>query len=314
MVSIAALVAMGCNFLVSFFSRLPKPFCDSYEDSEYSLTGLCEPCPSNGECYQGKLKCALGYTKHGKLCVEGGDINQTAKKLVREDNLWKDMEEIKSKEIVELKYNIYMHAKQRATMSTDGLFETRINTAGIKELKCPDALADHYKPFSCRMQEWTLKHALSLLLACALLLGGAFLLWRFRKRRSISIRANQLYHQVCDILEENAVLSKSENGEYEPWVVVSWLRDHLLLPRERKNPALWTKVEELVQEDSRLDRYPRLVKGEAKVVWEWQVEGSLSSSRMKKKREVSKLKADKPLNVPSDEQRWTSKAGEILNC
>lgn len=233
---------------------------------------------------------------------------------VREDNLWKDMEEIKSKEIVELKYNIYMHAKQRATMSTDGLFETRINTDGIKELKCPDALADHYKPFSCRMQEWTLKHALSLLLACALLLGGAFLLWRFRKRRSISIRANQLYHQVCDILEENAVLSKSENGEYEPWVVVSWLRDHLLLPRERKNPALWTKVEELVQEDSRLDRYPRLVKGEAKVVWEWQVEGSLSSSRMKKKREVSKLKADKPLNVPSDEQRWTSKAGEILNC
>lgn len=30
------------------------------------------------------------------------------------------------------------------------------------------------------------------------------------------------------------------------------------------------QVEELVQEDSRLDRYPKLVKGEAKVVWEWQ--------------------------------------------
>lgn len=41
----------------------------------------------------------------------------------------------------------------------------------IKELKCPDALADHYKPFSCRMQEWTLKHALSLLLACALVIS-----------------------------------------------------------------------------------------------------------------------------------------------
>lgn len=31
-----------------------------------------------------------------------------------------------------------------------------------------------------------------------------------------------------------------------------------------------SKVEELVQEDSRLDRYPKLVKGESKVVWEWQ--------------------------------------------
>lgn len=30
------------------------------------------------------------------------------------------------------------------------------------------------------------------------------------------------------------------------------------------------QVEELVQEDSRIDRYPKLVKGESKVVWEWQ--------------------------------------------
>lgn len=37
-------------------------------------------------------------------------------------------------------------------------------------------------------------------------------------------------------------MSKSVNGETEPWIVVSWLRDHLLLPRERKDPALWKKV------------------------------------------------------------------------
>ena len=30
------------------------------------------------------------------------------------------------------------------------------------------------------------------------------------------------------------------------------------------------QVEELVQEDSRVERYPKLVKGESKVVWEWQ--------------------------------------------
>lgn len=29
-------------------------------------------------------------------------------------------------------------------------------------------------------------------------------------------------------------------------------------------------MEELVQQDSRVDRYPKLVKGESKVVWEWQ--------------------------------------------
>lgn len=34
--------------------------------------------------------------------------------------------------------------------------------------------------------------------------------------------------------------------------------------------SLCEQVEELVQEDSRVDRYPKLVKGEPKVVWEWQ--------------------------------------------
>lgn len=42
----------------------------------------CEPCPSNGECYRGKLECVRGYRKQGRLCVEDGDINETAKKLV----------------------------------------------------------------------------------------------------------------------------------------------------------------------------------------------------------------------------------------
>ena len=46
------------------------------------FTDSCEPCPSNGECYDGKLECVHGYKKHGKLCLEDGDINATAKKLV----------------------------------------------------------------------------------------------------------------------------------------------------------------------------------------------------------------------------------------
>lgn len=75
-------------------------------------------------------------------------------------------------------------------------------------------------------------------------------------------------------------MSKS-NSDREPWLVVSRLRDHLLSPRERKDFLLWKMVEELVELDSRVERYPKLVKGESKVVWEWQVEGSLSSRRRK---------------------------------
>jgi hypothetical protein len=99
----------------------------------------------------------------------------------------------------------------------------------------------------------------------------------------------ELYDQVCDFLEENAVASNSaETSNCEPWVIASWLRDYLLLPRERRDPLLWTKVEELIKEDSRIDRYEKLLKGEKKVVWEWQVEGSLSLSKLKKQRETQK--------------------------
>lgn len=37
-------------------------------------------------------------------------------------------------------------------------------------------------------------------------------------------------------------MSREVNGECEPWVVASRLRDHLLLPKERKDPVLWKKV------------------------------------------------------------------------
>lgn len=44
----------------------------------------CEPCPENGVCYDGKLECDQGYKKHGKLCVEDEDVDEIAKKLVRD--------------------------------------------------------------------------------------------------------------------------------------------------------------------------------------------------------------------------------------
>lgn len=49
------------------------------------------------------------------------------------------------------------------------------------------------------------------------------------------------------------MMSKNVNGECEPWVVASRLRDHLLLPRERKEPLLWKKVHGVIMEWAALD-------------------------------------------------------------
>jgi len=104
-----------------------------------------------------------------------------------------------------------------------------------------------------------------------------WILWIIYRRRALSNRAEQIYEQVCEILEDNAINAKIDNSNCEPWVVTSWLRDHLLVPRERKNAFLWKKVEELILEDSRIDQYPKVIKGESKVVYEWQASGSLSA-------------------------------------
>ncbi|XP_010275327.1 PREDICTED: uncharacterized protein LOC104610412 isoform X2 [Nelumbo nucifera] len=351
-VSIALSVAIGCNYAVSVLNRQSKPFCDSGGASEDSVSDDCEPCPNNGECFEGKLECFHGYKKHGRLCVEDGEINQTAKKLsewvqlrvceayvqflcdgtgtiwVQEMGLWKELDGYRLNRNFGLSNDSFVYTKQKALEAVESLLETRRDSNGVKELKCPDWLAERYKPFLCYIRQWILENTLYLLPISTLLVGFitllVLLLRRVRRSRYLSSRAEQLYQQVCDILEENAIMAKNVNGEGEPWVVASQLRDHLLLPRERKDPLLWKKVEELVQEDSRLDQYPKLVKGESKVVWEWQVEGSLSSSRMKAKGRMNKLKSswgmcDSSAQQQQEEhqqqqqQRHTLKALGLLN-
>ncbi|XP_059642250.1 uncharacterized protein LOC132284183 [Cornus florida] len=337
-IAIAASVAMACNFVVTVLNRQPKPFCDSGVDFDESHSDSCEPCPSNGECYEGQLECARGYRKLGKLCVEDGDINEAARKLSRlveirvceayaqylcygtgtvwaqEDELWNHFDDVKLMENNGLDDAIYMHAKKRALATVDTLLETRTNINGVKEVKCPELLAERYKPVTCHIREWIANYTLVLLPAFAVLAGCTLFLLKVRQRRRLSARAEQLYNKVCDILEENALISKSGNGEGEPWVVASWLRDHLLSPKERKNTLLWKKVEEFIQQDSRLDQYPKLVKGESKVVWEWQVEGALSSLKKRKKGEEGKLKSSEGMNLSSNQQCLGLKAGELLNC
>ncbi|XVF10986.1 hypothetical protein REPUB_Repub07fG0230200 [Reevesia pubescens] len=225
------------------------------------------------------------------LCYGTGTV------WVRENDIWNDLDEHELMQNVGSDHTTYVYTKRRAMETIVKLLETRTNPHGIQEFKCPESLAEYYKPFTCRIRDLISKHALTIVPVCAVLIGCAMLFWKVRQKRYLSARVEELYHQVCDMLEENALRSKSTNGGGESWVVASWLRDHLLLPRERKDPQLWRKVEELVQDDSRVDRYPKLVKGESKVVWEWQVEGPLSSSQRRKKGEGVKLKPDGGINT-----------------
>ncbi|KAF5207659.1 Man1-src1p-carboxy-terminal domain protein [Thalictrum thalictroides] len=317
-IAIAVSVAITCNYGVNVLNFKPKPFCDSHGAYEDLTPEFCEPCPKNGECINGNLECIHGYKKHGRSCVEDGEINQTAKKLselvklhvceayvrfscerigtiwVQETELWDKLDEHQMKENFGLKNESYVYSKHKAMETIDSSLETRTDLRGIKELKCPDWLAEQYKPLSCYIRQWVYSHALIIGPVSALLVGIVTTLIlsirRIRRSQYLSTRAEQLYHQVCEILEENAIAANNVNGKSEPWVVASRLRDHLLLPKERRDPFLWKKVEELVQEDSRLDQYPKLVKGESKVVWEWQVEGSLSSSRKRLKEAERKMR------------------------
>ncbi|ONL92451.1 hypothetical protein ZEAMMB73_Zm00001d027257 [Zea mays] len=131
-------------------------------------------------------------------------------------------------------------------------------------------------PMGCRVRQWIFRNTTSVAIFC-ILAALLWILWIIYKRRTLSNRAEQIYEQVCEILEDNAVNAEIDNSNSEVWVVTSWLRDHLLVPQERKNAFLWKKVEELIREDSRIDQYPKVIKGESKVVYEWQASGSLSA-------------------------------------
>lgn len=38
----------------------------------------------------------------------------------------------------------------------------------MKEFKCPDLLAEHYKPYACRIRQWITQHILVVLPICAM--------------------------------------------------------------------------------------------------------------------------------------------------
>uniref|UniRef100_A0A0R0LDI4 Man1/Src1 C-terminal domain-containing protein n=1 Tax=Glycine max TaxID=3847 RepID=A0A0R0LDI4_SOYBN len=213
-VALASLVAWTCNFLFT----PSKPFCDPNLHSPDYFSDICEPCPSNGECNDGKLKCLQGYQRHGNLCVEDGDINESARKLlervehhlceeyaqflctgtgtiwVREDDLWNYFEPVGN---VKVDNALYKYTKQKAFETMGKLLDTRLNSShGMKEFKCPDQLAEHYKSYACCIRQWISQHILVVLPICAMLVGCTALFWSVRQKLCMSRRIEELYNKV----------------------------------------------------------------------------------------------------------------------
>ncbi|CAL4951843.1 unnamed protein product [Urochloa decumbens] len=287
--TIAAAVAAACSRL----NRRPEPFCDSHlQAPDDYADDSCQPCPQNGRCVDGQLECIQGFKRYGTSCIEDGLLSQTATKisellqlkicdqharalcghhakiLFPKHEVSDTVDELLSKNPAGLTQDGIELVKARVLESAQGFFETTFTSN--KASYAPDLSSssmDLYKYHLCD------NHLYPALL---------WILWIIYRRQTLSNRAEQIYEQVCEILEDNAVNVKIGNSNCEPWVVASWLRDHVLVPRERKNAFLWKKVEELILEDSRIDQYPKVIKGESKVVYEWQASGSLSGRKMKK--------------------------------
>ncbi|RLN17777.1 hypothetical protein C2845_PM02G40560 [Panicum miliaceum] len=275
--AIAAAAAAACSRL----NRRPQPFCDSvqspddYADGYTRLLFLFYSLQIKSELLQLRI-----CDQHARaLC------GQPAKILFQKHDVADTVDKLLSKNPAGLTEDGIELVKARVLDSAQGFFETTFTSNQAEAFKCPELVAEHHMPLTCQVRQWISRNIIFAasfsILAAQVMMEPKFAallwgLWTIYWRQALSNRAEKIYEQVCEILEDNAVNAKIGNSDCEPWVVASWLRDHLLVPRERKNASLWKKVEELILEDSRIDQYPKVIKGESKVVYEWQASGSLS--------------------------------------
>ncbi|KAH7286175.1 hypothetical protein KP509_33G061300 [Ceratopteris richardii] len=285
-VGIAAFVAFTGITLIEWQKRESLPFCDYYASES------CIPCPENARCSGKNMECLFGFTKHGKRCLRDQKIRKaieaideliiekfcgnyslslckwTGPKQLTVFEIAQFVEHSELDKVLGIDSENFKLVKEEGQDAAIKRLNTRKNSQGLLELYCPIQLVEYYKPYRCRAWEWMLSYRNILLISCPLVFLAVVILSKAYLKQKISKRAEQLYIQVCQTLE-----AKSQNNMTggETWVVASHLRDHLLTLNERKNGTVWYKVEQMVRRDSRIDQYPKLVKGESKVVWEWQV-------------------------------------------
>ncbi|KAL2636218.1 hypothetical protein R1flu_007697 [Riccia fluitans] len=302
---VAGVVATTGFKAVEWAKEQLKPFCDSA--SKIVDADNCIPCPPNGFCQDGRLECLAGFKRVGKICAPDEEIDRTARKLATAikhhvcgaaarsacdggtKSVWlpegEVLENLKNEGLDEYlgsDETFYLVWEKTASLAREDDILIQHDIQGKREFHCPREVATAYKPFDCQIKEFLWENAFTmLLLSPVIVLVGSFAA-RCMRGRKLHARTEELYAEVCEALEEKALEEKGRNGG-ESWVVVSRLRDHLLSSKERKNVTLWKKVERMVQEDSRIDQYQKKVKGELKIVWEWQVEGAIRTPGSRKK-------------------------------
>ncbi|CAM6100931.1 unnamed protein product [Calypogeia fissa] len=307
MAVVAWLVATGGFKAVEWVQQQLKPFCDSNSTSVGGIQDDCIPCPEHGSCRDGALECFVGYKRVGKSCVEDKEIDQTAEKLLvfltnhicglaasavcdgasgavrlTDDEAQAYLIEQGVKEQLGLADKSWQLVWEKMAGIAAGSIAKLNDLDGKRTFSCPTEFVQKYKPLKCKIREWIWANLLILVLTSPVVFLGTSSTIKCVRHRKITARAQAVYLQVCEALEERALESR-DMGEGEPWVVVSRLRDHVLLPSERKWKALWKQIEDFVTEDSRIDQYQMKVKGEMKIVWEWQVEGALRTPNVRKK-------------------------------
>ncbi|BFI10135.1 hypothetical protein MPTK1_3g11430 [Marchantia polymorpha subsp. ruderalis] len=307
---VAVLVACSGFKSVEWAKQQLKPFCDSSDEAADPATNNCLPCPSNGYCQGGGLECLAGFKRVGKKCAPDKEIDRTAKKLATAikkhicgaaarslcdgatGSIWfseADVLENLKREGLEEQLGIdetfYLVWEKTAALARDDTIVIQDDLQGKREFHCPRDLAQGYKSVGCLTKELLWENVIFLFfLSPVIVFVGSFAI-NYLRRRKLNSRAEELYLEVCEALEEKALEAKETQGE--SWAVVSRMRDHLLSTIERKDVALWKQVERMVQEDSRIDQYQKKVKGEMKIVWEWQVEGAIRTPGSRKKQRTN---------------------------
>ncbi|XP_022757755.1 uncharacterized protein LOC111304919 isoform X5 [Durio zibethinus] len=85
---------------------------------------------------------------------------------VQEPDIWNDLDRHELRQSIGPDNATYVYTKRRVMEAIVKLLETRTNSHGIREFKCPDSVSEYYKPFTCRIRQLISKHALIIAPVC----------------------------------------------------------------------------------------------------------------------------------------------------
>jgi hypothetical protein len=105
-------------------------------------------------------------------------------------------DELLSKGFVGLSQDGAKVAKIKVLDSARAFFEKTFSSDGVEEFKCPDLVAELYRPLTCQIRQWISRNIMSVTAFGVLFSALLWILWTIYKRQALSKRAEQIYAQV----------------------------------------------------------------------------------------------------------------------